>query len=229
MAMSPVLAAGVGVRHGWTWALRTASFRMDAPTLGQSGFGIATNRPGAASAIAALLAGNIRPSYGELRVLGQDMASAQGRAAVRSRVGLAQRSGLLWPPGTRVRGLIEHAARLAQLPGCDHQLLTAAILDRLGLTPWAQVPLRAVPALIAAQARLAAAAVHEPELLIIEGLLDGLSGADPAALAARVRDLGRDTAIVAVGCQASTLALACDEVIIMTDGIIVRPDQSALP
>jgi ABC-type multidrug transport system ATPase subunit len=221
MAMSPVLAAGVGMRHGGTWALRTASFRMDSPALGRTGFGIATNRPRAAAGIAELLAGLASPTYGELRVLGEDMASPQARAAIRGRVGLARKSGRL-RPALRVRGLIEHAARLAPLPDCDHRLLTAAILDRLALTPWADVQLRAVPDVVAAQARLAAAAVHEPELLILDGLLDELGRAELTAFAATIRDLGRDTAIVAVGCDAAALTAACDEVITMTDGIIVK-------
>jgi ABC-type multidrug transport system ATPase subunit len=221
MAMSPVLAAGVGMRHGGTWALRTASFRMDSSALGRTGFGIATNHPRAAASIADLLAGMAAPTYGELRVLGEDMASPQARAAIRGRVGLARTPGRL-RPALRVRGLIEHSARLAPLPGCDQRLLTAAILDRLALTPWAGVQLRALPVVVAAQARLAAAAVHEPELLILDRLLDDLGPADVAALSATIRDLGRDTAIVAVGCDAPALAAACDEVITMTDGIIVK-------
>ncbi len=219
--MSPVLAAGVGMRHARTWALRSASFRMDSPQLGRTGFGIAVNRRQAATTIADLLAGGMPPTYGELRVLGEDMTSPEARAAVRARVGVARRSGR--PRlAIRVRGLIGHAARLARLPGCDERLLTAAILDRLALTAWADVQLRAVPQVIAAQARLAAAAVHEPELLILDSLFDDLGPADAAALAATVRDLGRDTAIVAIGCGAPALALACDEVITMADGIIVK-------
>jgi ABC-type multidrug transport system ATPase subunit len=221
MAMSPVLAAGVGMRHGRTWALRTASFRMDSPAMGRTGFGIAINRPRAAATIADLLAGLTPPTYGELRVLGEDMALPQARASVRSRVGLARKSARP-RPAVRIRGLIDHAARLAALPGCDHQLLTAAILDRLALTAWADVQLRAVPDVVAAQARLAAAAVHEPELVILDSLLDDLAEADAAALAGSVRELGRDTAIVVVGYDAPALAKACDEVITMTDGIIVR-------
>ena len=121
-----------------------------------------------------------------------------------------------------MQGLIEHAARLARLPGCDYHLLTAAIIDRLALSPWAEVQLRAVPDPVLRRAKLAAAAVHEPSLLILDGLLDDLAPADAAALAASIRDLGRDTAIVATGSDARALALACDEVLSMADGIIVR-------
>ena len=221
MAMPPVLAAGAGVRRGWTWALRTASFRMESPAVGGTGFGIAVNRHAAATAIVDLLAGLTPPSYGELRVLGEDMGTASGRAAVRQRVGIARRTGRP-RPALRVHGVIEHAARLARLPGCDHRLLTAAIIDRLGLSPWADIQLRAVPDPVLRRAKLAAAAVHEPSLLILDGLLDDLAPADAAALAASIRELGRDTAIVATGSDARALAVACDEVLSLVDGIVVR-------
>jgi ABC-type branched-subunit amino acid transport system ATPase component len=75
---------------------------------------------------------------------------------------------------------------------------------------------------IARRARLAAAAVHEPELLLLDGLLDGLGPRDAASVADSIRDLGRDTAIIAIGGDAAALALACDEVLTLADGIIVR-------
>jgi ABC-2 type transport system ATP-binding protein len=220
MSMSPVLAAGVGVRHGRGWALRSASFRMDAPATGRPALGIAIGRAGAATALVDLLAGLTQPSYGELRVLGEDLTTALGRAAVRSHIGVA-RAKSRPPPAFRVRGLVEHAARLARLPRCDRYLLAAAILDRLALTGWADVPLRSAPDAICRRARLAAAAVHEPSLLLLDGLLDDLAPRDAAALADSIRDLGRDTAIIATGCDVSALALACDEVITLADGILV--------
>jgi ABC-2 type transport system ATP-binding protein len=121
-----------------------------------------------------------------------------------------------------VRGLVGHAAQVASLPGRDCDVLAAAILDRLALTPWADVPVRATPAAIARRAKLAAAAVHEPELLLLDGLLDGLGPRDAASVADSIRDLGRDTAIIAIGGDAAALALACDEVLTLSDGIIVR-------
>ena len=99
----------------------------------------------------------------------------------------------------RVRSLVGQAARTANLPGHDREVLAAAILDRLALTPWADVPVRAAPAVIARRVRLAAAAVHEPELLLVNGLLDGLDARDAAIVADGIRDLGRDTAIIAIG------------------------------
>ena len=219
--MAPVLAAGVGARHGWTWVLRAASFRLDLSAAGRPAIGIAVQQDAARSAVIDLLGGLARPAYGELRVLGQDLSTAQGRAAVRRYVGIARASARPQPV-RRVRGLVGHAAGLANLPGRDREVLAAAILDRLALTPWADVPVRAAPAVIARRARLAAAAVHEPELLLLDGLLDGLGPRDAASVADSIRDLGRDTAIIAIGGDAAALALACDEVLTLADGIIVR-------
>ncbi len=220
--MAPVLAAGVGIRHGWTWVLRAASFRLEVPDAGQPAIGIAITRQTARAAVINVLGGLARPAYGELRVLGQDLTTAQGRTAVRRYVGIARVSARP-QPGRRVRGLVGHAARVASphLPGRDCEVLAAAILDRLALTPWADVPMRAAPPVIARRAKLAAAAVHEPELLLIDGLLDGLSPRDTEVVAASVRDLGRDTAIVAIGRDRAPLAMACGEVLTLADGIIV--------
>jgi ABC-2 type transport system ATP-binding protein len=168
-----------------------------------------------------LLAGQARPAHGELRVLGEDMTTARGRAAVRAQVGVARR--IVKPqPAVRIRGLVDHASRLTKLPGGDRALLAAAIMDRLALTPWAEVPLRAAPDVIGRRARLAAAAVHQPDLLLVDGLLDDLVPRDVAALADAIRELGRDIAIVATGQDAGALRLACDDVLTLSYGIIFR-------
>lgn len=222
VTMTPVLAAGVGVRHGRGWALRSASFRLESPVSGRTAFGIVIPDQLSATALIDVLAGLNRPSYGELRVLGQDMTTARGRSAVRGQVGVARR--LARPqPAFRVRGLVDHAARLARLPARDRRPLAAAIVDRLLLTPWADVPLRAAPEVIARRARLAAAAVHQPGLLLLDGLLDDLDPRDVIPLADAIRDLGRDTTVVAIGQDPQALALACGEVLTMADGILVRP------
>jgi ABC-2 type transport system ATP-binding protein len=223
MTMTPVLAAGVGAGRGWRGGrIRSASFRVDAPVYGAAPLGIAISRQTVATTLVDLLAGLVRPAYGELRVLGEDLTAAKGRSAVRGKVGVARRAARP-QPAFRVRGLVEHAARLAGLPAQDRDLLAAAIVDRLALTPWADVPLRSAPDVIGRRARLAAAAVHQPDLLLIDGLLDDLGPGDTIALADVIRDLGRDMAVVAVGRDPSALALACAEVLTLGYGILVRP------
>ena len=216
----PVVAAGIGVRRGRGWAVRAASFRVGLPAPGQAALGILTDQPSQSAALVDLLAGVARPAYGELRVLGHDMATIRGRAAVRRRVGVARRNARSLP-AIRVRGLVEHAARIGHPHRQDRRLLAAAILDRLSLMPWAEVPLRAAPDAVARRARLAAAAVHQPELLLLDGLLDGLDPRGTSVLAAAVKDLSRDSGILLAGCDRDALELACDDVLVLADGVLI--------
>jgi ABC-2 type transport system ATP-binding protein len=216
----PVVAAGIGVRHGRGWAVRAASFRIGPPVPGRSALGILTDHPSQSAALVDLLAGVARPAYGELRVLGHDMATIRGRSAVRRRVGVARR-GARPLPGIRVRGLVEHSARLGRPHRQDRRLLAAAILDRLSLMPWAEVTLRAAPDAIARRTRLAAAAVHQPDLLLLDGLIDGLPARDVSVLAAAVRDLSSDSGILLAGCDREALELACDDVLVLADGVLI--------
>jgi ABC-type multidrug transport system ATPase subunit len=91
------------------------------------------------------------------------------------------------------------------------------------------VPLRSAPDVISRRARLAAAAVHQPDLLLIDGMLDDLSPGDTIGLAEAIRDLGRDMIVVAIGRDPSALALACTEVLTLADGILVQPPPSPHP
>lgn len=227
-AIAPVLSAGVGVRYESRWAIRMASFRLDPSDLGSAALGIVTPRSAAAAALVGLLCGRIAPSYGNLRVLGYDMRLAPGRDAVSRQTGTASRSPRPMP-AVRIWRLVERAARRSGQPGADRHLLVAAILDRLGLTPWADVPLGAAPELIGRKARLAVACVHQPKLLIVDGLLDHLQPLDRTVLADVIRDLERDTAVVALGGEADTLALVCEQVITLANGILIGSRSALLP
>ena len=170
--MAPVLAAGVGVRHGWTWVLRAASFRLDPQVAGRPVIGIAVARETARSAVADLLGGLARPAYGELRVLGQDLTTPQGR-----RRGAPLR-GHRPLPGAAAAGAPgaqpdRPGGPDGQPAGTDGEVLAAAILDRLALTPWADVPVPGRAPVIARRVRLGRRGRHEPDLLLIDpGLLD---------------------------------------------------------
>jgi ABC-type branched-subunit amino acid transport system ATPase component len=78
---------------------------------------------------------------------------------------------------------------------------------------------------VARRARLAAAAVHQPELLLLDGLLDGLLARDAAVLADSIEDLSRDAGILLTGVDANMLALACDEVMVLADGVLMTADR----
>lgn len=234
----PVLAAGVGVSYGCGWALRSASFRLGTPEHGAASLepgrpggtalGILIGERAVAATVLDLLSGRVPPGYGTLIVLGEDMSTSRGRAAVRRRVGIA-RGGSVWPlPGRRVRGMVEHAARRAMQPGQDRNLLVAAILDRLALAPWSDVPIRSAPELIIRKARLAAAAVHQPSLLLLDGILDELPPLELTIVADVIAELNRDTALIITGADADPLRAACAQVLTLTGGILIGSPAPAV-
>jgi len=227
-AIAPVLSAGVGVRYPSGWALRLASFRLERSGVGSATLGIVTPRSQASSALADLLSGRVAPSYGTLQVLGYDMSAGSGRSAARRQVGTASPAPMPLS-GTRIRRLVERAARRSVQPGSDRGLLVAAIIDRVGLAPWADVQLGAAPELIARKARLAAACVHQPKLLLLDGLMDNMPPLDRTVLADVIRDLERDTAVIAFGTDASTLLLVCDQVVSLAGGIVMGRSSGDVP
>ena len=215
-----VLSAGVGAREAARYPLRLASFRLEPVGFGRAALGIITPPSTASAILVSLLSGRQAPAYGKLRVLGHDVSTPAGRSAVRAGVGLAATNLRTWPTIT-IRGLVARAAHRSGQPSRDAGLLVAAILDRLDLGPWGEVPLGAAPELVARRARLAAACVHEPDLLIVNGLFDQLPAMERAMLADVVRDLRRDVSIVALGRDADTLLLFCDQIAILSGGVLI--------
>lgn len=71
--VTPVLAAGVGVKDATRYAIRLASFRLESPPVGHAALGIVTAKPAASAALVGLLTGRMAPAYGELLVLGHDL------------------------------------------------------------------------------------------------------------------------------------------------------------
>ena len=95
----PVLTAGVGARQAGSWDLRLASFRLDQSELGSAALGVLTAPSPSSAVLVSLLTGQTEPTYGYLRVLGHDMGTSRGRAAVRAEVGIASRHGRTLPAG----------------------------------------------------------------------------------------------------------------------------------
>jgi ABC-type multidrug transport system ATPase subunit len=210
-----VVAAGVGTQG----ALRAVSFHLGPFIPGRTAVGIAGQVRAGKTALIDLLAGLSAPAHGKLRVLGEDLTFPAGRAAVRCRIGLVpQPAGR--PPGFTVRQLVAHAGWLAGLPGPGQELAVARALDSLGLADWANLPVRAVPEVAARLTWLAAASVHEPELLLLDGVLDGMDDRDASCVADAVREAAMTTAVVVTGRDPERLDRACGHVLTLAQGVI---------
>jgi len=209
-----ILANRLGLRHRRRWLLRSVTFSAGARA---GALGIAGDCGAGKTALLMLLAGLAVPARGELRVLGEDMRTYRGRTKIRRRVGLVPPPGR--PSGFTVRGLVTHAAWLSQLPASHRRARIAGALDRLNLSGWAGALMSAVPEDVARRAWLAACTVHEPDLLLVDGMLDGITDQDALALARCLGTLTVAMAVLIAGRDAERLALCCGPVLRLTDGI----------
>ncbi len=207
-----ILARGVGLRDRGRWTLRSVSF-----SAWGGATGIAGDRGAGKTALLTLLAGLAVPAHGELRVLGEDLCTHRGRDRIRRRAGVIPPPGR--PGGFTVRGLVTHAAWLLRLPASGRHARIAGALDLLNLAGWAASAITAVPEDVARRAWLAACAVHEPDMLLADGMLDGITDEDALTVSGYLRTLAASRAVLVAGRDPARLALCCARVITLTDGI----------
>jgi len=201
------------VYHRGRWQLRSVTFAA-----GPGFTGIACDGEAGQTALLALLAGQAAPTRGELRVLGADMHTHRGRAEIRRRVALVPPPGR--PRGFTVHGLVTYSAWLLGVRAARRHARVTAALDRLNLAGWANCPVAAVPEDVARRAWLAACTTGEPEpdLLLVDGLLDGIKDEDAVTLAACLRTVGAGATVLA-GRDATRLGLCCGRLCTLTGGI----------
>src|SRR6266487_2278361 len=118
-----------------------------------------------------LLMGLLRPDSGEVQVLGRPWHDP----AWRYRVGYLPEHPYLYDYLTP-REYLDYVGRLFGLPAPDRAERGRALLERVGLTHVATVPMRRFSKGMLQRAGVAQALVNEPELLILD---EPMSGLDP--------------------------------------------------
>ncbi len=140
-----------------------------------------------------LLAGLLRPTSGEVRLLGK--ALTNHAAAERGRVGLISHQSMLYD----VLTVAENVAFAARLHGVqDVSGATAAALDRLGLRGRELTPVRALSRGWQQRVSIARAIVHQPALVLLDEPYTGLDVAGARALTELLRSLRDDGASLAL-------------------------------
>ena len=133
-----------------------------------------------------LATGQLRPSQGDVRVLGH---RAWNNPPLNRFLGLCPEQDAFyeWMTG---RTFVETCARLGGLPGAAAREATARVLDEVGMTENADRAVRGYSKGMRQRTKLAQALVHEPLVLFLD---EPLTGTDPVArrdLIAIVRGLG---------------------------------------
>ncbi len=170
-----------------------------------------------------LLAGLLRPTSGEVRLLGRPLRG--DAVAERGRVGLISHQSMLYDVLT-VRENVAFAARLHGV--ADAEGATEAALARLGLAARALSPVRALSRGWQQRVSIARAIVHAPALVLLDEPYTGLDVAGARALTALLLSLREDGAALALVTHAVDEGLAlATHAAVMLDGTIRRMSPTA--
>lgn len=153
-----IVARGMGVRRGGRWLLRPVTFGVPEGVVGLAG------PPGAGkSTLLATFATLRRPNAGALHILGHDITNA---AALR-----AARAGIGYLPARFARAehmtageFVEYAAYYKRTSASTAR----STMRRLDLAEAAGIELALLPPDVRLRAGLAAACVHEPDVVLLD-------------------------------------------------------------
>jgi ABC-2 type transport system ATP-binding protein len=213
---------GVSRRFGPKTVLRALDFALPPGEilglLGQNGAGKTT--------CLRIIAGDLAASVGRVLVGGDDIATAPIRA--KRRIGYLPERPPIYPE-MRVEEYLEYCARLHRIPPGAIARAVARCKRRCGLDDVSRRLIGKLSKGYRQRIGLAAALVHEPELVILDEPTDGL---DPVQIR-EVRDLIlelADRAAVVISTHALAEAQAtCSRVIVLHDGAVLHDGRLDAP
>jgi ABC-type multidrug transport system ATPase subunit len=173
-----------------------------------------------------ILAGITRPSRGSVRLMGLDPAK-DGTRALRNVGALIETPGV--PPYLHGAELLEYVARVKGVPPAERGASVRRAAASMGVADHLDRPIGSLSTGLVRRMLLAAALVHEPEILLLD---EPTLGLDPAARA-DLRGLLRGLATQGVTLLLSTHLLddvqeVCDRVLFLRGGALVGDETVTL-
>lgn len=153
-----IVARGMGVRRGGRWLLRPVTFGVPEGVVGLAG------PPGAGkSTLLATFATLRRPNAGALHILGHDTANAAGLRAARAGIGYLP-ARFSRAEHMRAGEFVAYAAYYKR----TSRSAAHSMMKRLDLAEAAGTELALLPPDVRLRAGLAAACVHEPDVVLLD-------------------------------------------------------------
>ncbi len=162
-----------------------------------------------------MLCGVLPPSAGEARVLGHDLLSAA--ALARARIGYMAQKFSLYGELT-VRANLEFTADVYGLAGRRRKARFEAVVEELELAPFLEARAETLPLGFRQRLQMAAALIHEPEILFLDEPTSGVDLLARRAFWRHILQLAAGGTSVLVTTHFLDEAEYCDRVLIMDRG-----------
>ncbi|WP_306366578.1 ABC transporter ATP-binding protein [Nocardiopsis sp. CC223A] len=231
-------AEGITVRFGGLTALDDVGLRV--PPGGVTGL-IGPNGAGKTT-LFNVLSGILRPTAGTLTWKGGPPPGRKPHHLARAGIARTFQGLNLFPLMTVLENVVAGADRLARggplslVTGLgrhhrdEHELRERALaaLERFGVSDSAHRLPGTLPYGVQKQVALARACVCDPELLLLDEPAGGLSGGQMDELAAQIRALGEDMAVVLVEHHMDLVMEVCDHIVVLDFGRVIStgtPDE----
>lgn len=213
--MDAVEVTGLAKRYGRTEALRGVDLRVSEGSV----FGlVGPNGAGKTTLIKALV-GALRPSEGEVRVLG--LRPLKDRSELRQRIGYMPQSPALYED-LSARDNVEFFGAAHRTP--ELRKRTEEVLDLTDLTSRARSPVHTLSGGMKRRVSLACALVHGPRVIFLD---EPTAAVDPqlrSRLWRTFRELAGEGVTLFISTHLMDEAMLCDRVSILRKGLVVASD-----
>ncbi|MEU1287626.1 ATP-binding cassette domain-containing protein [Kitasatospora sp. NPDC005856] len=238
--MTPVTSAADTAPKTYAWEIRAESLRVRVGrtkmavdgldlSLGLGAHGLLGPNGAGKTTLIRTLATVLRPTEGELEILGTSLHRTGDHRALRRRIGYLPQDFGYYRRFT-VREFVEYMAWLKEVPKADIPEAVQRAVERVGLADRADHRMKTLSGGMVRRAGIAQAIVNSPAVLLLDEPTAGLDPAQRLRFRELLQELGRDTCVVVSTHLVEDVAAACSDVVLFADGRLVfqgTPDELA--
>lgn len=164
-----------------------------------------------------MLAGDLEPSGGSIRVDGRDLLDDP--AGYRRRVGFLPEKVPTYDDMT-VREYLAYVGALRGLAGADLHDRIDKVAARVGVSDHLDVHLTALSHGYEKRVGIASVVVHEPDLVILDEAISGLDPVQIVEMRSLIRDLAGERTVLVSSHILTEISETCDDILVIQDGRI---------
>ncbi|WP_224284836.1 ABC transporter ATP-binding protein [Streptomyces sp. LS1784] len=238
--MTPMTSAVDTAPKTYAWEIRASGLRVRVGrnkmavdgldlSLGTGAHGLLGPNGAGKTTLIRTLATVLRPTEGELEMLGTSLGRMGDLRALRRRIGYLPQDFGYYKRFT-VREFVEYMAWLKEVPKADIPEAVQRAVERVGLADRADHRMKTLSGGMVRRAGIAQAIVNSPAVLLLDEPTAGLDPAQRLRFRELLHDLGRDTCVVVSTHLVEDVAAACSDVVLFADGRLVfqgTPDELA--